>query len=98
MFRGDGVILSTMDAQTILVIILSGTLALFLILSIIAMVFFIIILKHLKAIAEKAEHIADSAEAVGDFFKHSSQSLSVAKLFAGVYETVKKKTKSGGKK
>ena len=87
-----------MEAEKILVIILSATLALFLVLAIIAVSKIILILGHLKRIAEKAEHIADSAETVGEFFKTGAKSMSVAKLFVHAYETVMNKTKHGGKK
>ena len=85
-------------AETTLVIFLSSALAVFLLLAIIATIKIIQILNHLKAISEKAEHIADSAESIGEFFKHGAQSMSIAKLLSNVHETVFNKSKRKGKK
>lgn len=82
-----------MDALTVLVIILSSALAVFLVLAIFVIIKVLQIVNHLKRITEKAEHIVDSAETVGDFFKSSAQSMSIGRMLAHVYETVRKKTK-----
>lgn len=86
------------DSLQILVIILSACLAVFLLLAIFATVKIIQILNHLRAISEKAEHIADSAESIGEFFKHGAQGMSIAKLLGNIHEAVFKKSKHGGKK
>lgn len=85
------------DSATILVIILSSFLAIFILLAIIATYKFIQVLEHLKHISEKAEKIADSAEHVGEFFRHTAGPVAIAKLLANLTETVfnrsKRKTK-----
>lgn len=85
------------NAESTLVIILASALAFFLLLAIIAVIKIIQILNHLKVISEKAEHIAESAESIGDFFKHGAQSMSIAKLLGNIHESVFKKTKHGDK-
>lgn len=86
-------------AEQILVIILSSFLALFLLLSIIAIYKFIQVLSSLKRITEKAEHIADQAESLSDVFVKSSGPLAVGKLLSHLAETVfrKSNTKKGKK-
>lgn len=86
--------MSLTEAQSILLIILSSFLALFLILGCIAFVKFIQILNHLKAISVKAEKIADSAEHVGEFFRHTAGPAALAKLLANIVENVFHKRKS----
>jgi hypothetical protein len=85
------------DVQTILVIFLSGFLGLFLVLGCIVLVKGIQILNHLKIISEKAEKIADSAEHVGEFFRHTAGPAAIAKLVANIVENVfyKRKRKRG---
>ena len=64
-------------------------------LSIIAVVKFIQILKALKRIAERAEHIADKAETLSDLFVKTSGPLAVGRLFAHLADSVfQKKSKS----
>ena len=58
-----------MDAFEILVVILSVTLAIFLILSIVAVSYLIFILKKAKIISEHAEHIAENVEEASNKFK-----------------------------
>lgn len=60
----------------------------FLVLASFAAVKFIQVLNHLKVISEKAEKIADSAEHVGEFFKHAAGPAAVVKLLAGLGESV----------
>lgn len=79
------------NAEQILVIILASALALFLVLAIVAAAKVIQILNHLKAITEKAEQIADKAEAVSEFFSKAAGPSAVVKLFANVVESLKQK-------
>lgn len=58
-----------MDAFEILVVILSVTLAVFLILSIVAVSYLIYILKKAKVISEHAEQIAQNVEDASQKFK-----------------------------
>lgn len=81
------------NAETILVVILASFLALFLLLGIIATVKIIQVLNHLKHISEKAEVIADKAEAVGDFISHAAAPVAIGNLIANISDIVFKKSK-----
>lgn len=84
------------NAEQILVVILASALALFLILAIIATVKIIQILNHLKSITEKAEQIADKAEAVSEFFAKTAGPSALVKLFANVVDAFRRgKSKKG---
>jgi hypothetical protein len=87
-----------MDSSlTILVIILSSFLALFLFFSLLIAYKTIQILNHLKSITDRAEKIIDTAEHVGDVFKHSAGPIALAKFIAGIAEQVFKKDNKKGK-
>jgi type II secretory pathway pseudopilin PulG len=64
-------------AQEILVVILASTLAVFLVLAIAATVLFIRILRIIKRLAEKAEHLTDAAETVTQNVRQAVSSLSI---------------------
>lgn len=83
------------NAESILVIILSVFLGLFLILGCVALVKIIQVLNHLRSISEKAEKLADTAEHVGEFFRYSAGPVALAKLFANIQEHVFKKSPRG---
>lgn len=72
----------------ILVIILSVTLAIFLILAITVAILAIKLFKTLNRIADKAESVVESAETVGRFFKTASGPLAVFKLIHNIVEGV----------
>jgi len=74
-------------AANILLIIVSATLAVFLIAAIIALVRINQILSDVRRIASKAEKIADKAEAVGEFFQRTAGPAAVAKLVSNVVES-----------
>lgn len=86
-----------MEAERVLVVILSSALALFLLLAIVATVKIIQILNHLKSITEKAEHLADTAESVGEFFRYTAGPAAVAKFLSNITDTVFKHRKGKGK-
>lgn len=75
-------------AQQILVVILSSALALFLILGIVAVIFVIRLVQTLRMIADKAEHIVQSAEAVGDAFKRAAGPLGVFRFVRNIADMV----------
>ncbi|HSX27638.1 MAG TPA: hypothetical protein VLG25_02555 [Patescibacteria group bacterium] len=77
------------NAETVLVVFLSGALAVFLILGIFALIKVNQILEHLRHISEKAESIADKAEAVGEFFEKTAGPVAIGKLLSNVVEAVK---------
>lgn len=76
-------------AFKVLVIIVSSVLSLFLIVLIVAMVKVIQLVQSLKRISYKAEKIADSAEAVGDFFRKTAGPVAVGKFVSNIVESVK---------
>lgn len=71
--------------EQMLLIILSATLAIFLILSIIAMVKIVQVLNIVKRITEKAEQIADKAELATEFFSNTSATVAVGKLISNIF-------------
>jgi hypothetical protein len=75
-------------AAEILLIIVSSVLALFLIVAIIAVIKVIQILHNVRHITEQAEKIADSAEAVGEFFSKNAGPIALGKFVANIAETV----------
>lgn len=78
-------------AMQVLVIIVSATLTIFLIVSIIALVKIIQVLNDIKRITAKAEHIADQAEAVGNFFQNSAGTAAIVKLASNIIQSFKSK-------
>jgi uncharacterized membrane protein len=84
-----------MDAFQILVLILGITLAVGLLLTIVALIYLIKILQHVKNITQKAENVADFAETAGRTFMSSTSPVAVAKLLIGIMK--KSFRKKGGK-
>jgi hypothetical protein len=78
-------------AQQILVIFLATALAIFLVLSIVIAAMVIRLLKTLRLIADKAEHLVESAEAVGNVFKNAAGPLGVFRFLHGLMDTVRSK-------
>lgn len=74
--------MDTETSLTILVTILSITLAIFLVVAIVATVKIIQILNQLKKIVDKAE-------AVGDFFRRTAGAAAFGKLIANITEAVR---------
>lgn len=88
-----------MDAFEILVVVLASVLALCLVLAVISLILFIIILKQLKKVAEKAVLVADNVESASEFFKNTSMSAAAVKIMSHAFEFFKhKKDKSSDKK
>lgn len=83
-------------AESVLVIIVSSILSLFLLVGIIALVKFIQILKHIKHITKKAEDIAGRADAVSEFFEKTAGPAALAKLVSNIAQTFRDK-KHGNK-
>ena len=71
-----------MDAFEILVIILSITLAIFLVLAIVATTYLIKILKKVDAITEHAESVAANIESASQKFRQAAGPAAMASLFA----------------
>lgn len=86
----------TADASLkILVIILSASLAIFLILAIVLVIKFIQVATALKNLTQTASEIADKAEAVTEFFGDKAGPLAVGRLISNIVEVVGKKNKRG---
>lgn len=84
-----------MDSYDILVIILSVTLAVFLILGIVAMAYIIKLVKNLKEISDKAKTLVDDASSVVGTMKKAAAPTVVAKFVADqISNAVKKHGKS----
>lgn len=89
--------MSTETSLTILVVILSVTLLVFLILGIIALVKFNKILGDVKQMTEKAENIVEKVDSVATMIQKAAGPATIAKIFSGVFENFKfgKHNKSG---
>jgi hypothetical protein len=80
-----------MDVDTslkILVIILSSTLALFLILAIILTIKLIQVANHLKVLVVKAEALTEKAGHIGELFQKSAAPMAIGRLLANIHEAV----------
>jgi hypothetical protein len=80
-----------MDSFDILVIILSVTLAIFLVTSIVAILYIIKILKRLNKVAESAEQVASNIEDASKTIKNTAGPASLIKMFMGAYNSKKDK-------
>ena len=74
-------------------IVLSIVLVIFLITSIVAVIKLISVLNRMKRLAETAERIADSAEAVGEFFAKSTGPLALGRFLGTVTGFIKRHKK-----
>lgn len=83
-------------AEQILVIFLSTALALFLVLAITIAIMVVKLVANLRAIAQKAENIVDSAESVAELFKKASGPLTVMHFIRGIANAVADKQKNKG--
>ena len=80
--------------QQILLIILTTTLAIFLILSIAIAVMTFKLVRALRLIAEKAGKLVESAEAVGEVFKQAAGPLGVLRFVQGLMDVMAKHKKN----
>jgi hypothetical protein len=78
------------DAAYWLLIIVSSTLTVFLILLIIALIYFIKLLGSLRRISTKAENVAESVEAAAETFERSAKPMAVLKLVSNIADSVAK--------
>jgi len=77
----------------ILIIIVSSALSVFLIVAILLIVKLIQITKSLKRIALKAEKIADSADALGTFFRRTASPVALGRFITNIFDAVRKHNK-----
>jgi len=78
-------------AFDVLVIILSATLAIFLILSIIAISLVLKLLGSLRAVVAKGEHIVDSAEELTETLRRNAGAVGLLKLLLKFVATMNNK-------
>ncbi len=77
-------------SQEVLVVILSAALAVLLILTIVVSVLAIKLLQSVQRISEKAEHIIENVEQVGDTFKNAAGPLALVKVISNIVRMVSK--------
>ena len=77
-------------AAEVLLIIVSGVLAVFLIVLGVALVYFIGVLKQVKRITERAENVAGSLESAAAAVESTAPPLAVLKLIGNIVETAGK--------
>ena len=73
--------------QQVLLIILATTLAIFLILAIVATIVLIRFVQSLRRIAQTAERVVESAESVGDILKKAASPIGVFQFVRGIVDT-----------
>lgn len=83
--------------QQIILIILASALAIFLILSIVIAVMIIRLIATLRLIANKAEHLIESAEHVGEIFKAATNPVGVFRFVQGLFDTMSKRKRTKDK-
>ncbi len=77
-----------MDAYGVLVIILSITLAIFLVVGIILLIQLIKLTKQVRGITEKADAVMDDVEAVSEFFRKSAAPVAIGQLVSNIVSTI----------
>jgi uncharacterized protein (DUF58 family) len=82
--------MDTNTSLTILVVILSVTLAVFLILGIILLVTLIQVANSVKHITLKAEEIADKAEAAAEMLQNAAAPVAFGRVLSNIFDTVNK--------
>ncbi len=80
-------------AFNILVIVLSCLLGIFLILSIITAVLVMKLMRSLREIVAKGEHLVDSAEAIGEVLRRNAAAAGVVKLLLSFMGNARKRGK-----
>lgn len=74
--------------QQILVVVLASALAIFLVLSIVAVALVIRLLATLRMVANKAERIVESVESIGDAFKKTAGPLGIFRFVKSMVDVV----------
>lgn len=86
------------NAQEILVIIVSSVLTLFLLISIVLLILIIKLVLSVKRVVNKAEQLADKAEALGEFVQHATTPIMVGRILTNVFDKFTKGSKSKRRK
>jgi hypothetical protein len=84
--------------EQFIAVVLATFLATFLLLGIILFILAIKLVRTVKRITEKAEHLADKAEAVGDFFHHAAGPLALGRILTVVADTFFSKARKSKRK
>lgn len=79
------------QAAEILVIITSSVLVVFLLLSIFLTIQVLLVVKHIKHLAERAETVADSVESMGAAFQEAAKSRRTLKMIEKIINTLTKR-------
>ena len=91
-----------MEAEELLLIIVSTTLTVFLIVATIVFVLAIKLIQQVRRIVSKAENIADKAAAVSDVFQKAAVPAAIGKVVSSFSEVFRNRAKSpeakGGKR
>jgi hypothetical protein len=82
-----------MDAYNILVIVLSTLLGIFLILSIIAAVMVVRLIKTLRLIVAKGEQLVDAAEEIGNAFRKNAGAAALIRMVLSFAGNMRKSSK-----
>jgi hypothetical protein len=82
-----------MDAYGVLVIILSITLAIFLVIGIVLLVYLIKLVNQVRVITAKADAIVDDVEAVSDFFRKTAAPVAIGNLVSNIVSMVNDRRK-----
>lgn len=77
-------------SERVLVVILSGFLAIFLLLSIMLLIKLLQITKQLKEIADKAREVADNVESASEMFRKTAGPLALGRFFVNIADNVMK--------
>ncbi len=83
--------MSTETSLTILVVILSITLAVFLILGIVLLIKLIKVTDSVQRIATKGEEIADRAEAAAEMFQNAAAPVAIGRVLTNIFDAVSKR-------
>ena len=81
-----------MDSFDILVIILSVTLSVFLVISIVAAVMFIKLIKKIGSATDSAKHTIENVEALTGTFKNVANGSIIAGVVGSIFEKFKNRT------
>lgn len=81
------------NAESILVIIVSATLTIFLLALITTIVLTIRVLMSVKRLVQQAEHMVDVAETAAEAFRDAAGPVSLMRAIRKIVKTVKDKTK-----
>ena len=76
----------------ILVVLLSIGMSIVLLFAIIALYYTIKVMRNLKSITDRAEHIAENVDNVSEFFKTTAGPVAITKLIANIVEAVRSKS------